>query len=42
MIGGVDWHLPNRKVTFLRSAFFLVDAAIFSALEALKQKLNEP
>jgi len=32
MIGGVDWHLPNRKVTFLRSAFFLVDAAIFSFL----------
>ena len=24
MIGGVDWHLPNLKVTFWRSAFFLV------------------
>ena len=38
MIGGVDWHLPNLKVTFLRSAFCLVDARcnIF-CLEPLKQ-----
>ena len=36
MIGGVDWHLSNRKVKVLRSAFFLVDAAMF-CLEALKQ-----
>ena len=37
-LGGVDWHLPNRKVTYLRSAFLLFDAAIFF-LEALKQKI---
>ena len=37
-IGGVDWHLPNRKVTYLRSSFLLFDAAIF-CLEALKQKI---
>ena len=39
-IGGVDWHLPNRKLTYLRSAFLLFDAAIFS-LEALKQIILE-
>ena len=37
MIGGLDWHLPNRKVMFLRLAFFLVDTAIFFCLEQLKQ-----
>ena len=36
MVGGVDWHLPNRKVTFLHSAFFLVDAASFSVLRQKK------
>ena len=36
MVGGVDWHRPNRKVTVLGSAFLLVDAAIF-CLWALKQ-----
>ena len=35
-IGGVDWHLPNPNVMYLRSAFLLFDAAIF-CLEALKQ-----
>ena len=36
-MGGVDWHLLNRKVTFLRPAFLLVDATIFFCLEVLKQ-----
>ena len=37
MIGELDWHLPNRKVTFLRSTFCLVDACcnVF-CLEPLK------
>ena len=39
MIGGVHWHLPNRKVTFLRSAFLLVEPLKQISLDLIARRI---